>query len=72
MQPHRLRSARKNANMTLEAVAKIMNTTHATISRYENGKRKMDPGTLAAFCRLYNVSADYLLGLPKDLPYPED
>ena len=68
----RLQSARKNANMTLEQVAKTMKTTHATICRYENEKRKVDPETMIAFCKLYNVSADYILGLPKDMPYLDD
>lgn len=68
----RLEKARKKANMTLTQVAQILSTTHSTISRYENKKRKIDPETLIAFCKLYNVSADYLLGLPENLPYPKD
>ncbi len=68
----RLRTARKRANMTLEQVAQILNTTYTTISRYENEKRRVDPATLHAFCSLYQVSADYLLGLPKNLPYPDE
>lgn len=66
----KLKEARQDAGMKLEQVAQIMNTTHATISRYENEKRKIDPETLTAFCRLYNVSSDYILGLPEDMPYP--
>lgn len=66
----RLRKARKAAGMTLEEVAKATNSAHTTISRYENGKRKMDPETLIGLCLLYHVSADYILGLPKDSPYP--
>lgn len=58
----RLRTARKSAHMTLEQVAQRMNTTYATISRYENERRKIDPDTLTEFCKLYNVSADYILG----------
>lgn len=67
-----LRKARKNAKMTLVQVAMKMNTTHATISRYENEVLKIDAQTLAKFCELYNVSADYILDLPKDMPYPEN
>lgn len=59
----RLREARKKAGMTLEQVAQVMNTTHSTISRYENEKRKIDPDTIVEFCKLYKVSADYILGL---------
>lgn len=42
--------------MTPEQVAEILNTTYTTVSRYENKKRKIDPETLVAFCKLYNVS----------------
>ena len=70
MYGQRLRMARKSAGMTLEEVAQKMNTTHTTISRYENENRKIDPDILMKFCRLYNVSADYILGFidePKQL-----
>ncbi len=72
MSGKQLRIARKKANMTLQQVAMRMNTTHATISRYENERRKIDPDTMKAFCELYNVSADFILGLPKGLPYPDE
>lgn len=68
----RLRIARKRADMTLEQVADILHTTHSTISRYENEKRRIDSEMIAEFCKLYNVSANYILGLPKELPHPED
>ncbi|MBQ8684112.1 MAG: helix-turn-helix transcriptional regulator [Clostridia bacterium] len=58
--------------MTLEQVAQSMNTSYTTISRYENEKRQVDPAAMTAFCTLYQVSADYILGLPKDLPYPDE
>ena len=72
MYGERLRKARKNAKLTLVQVAMEMNTTHATISRYENEILKIDVLTLEKFCRLYKVSADYILGLPQDMPYPKD
>lgn len=72
MYGNRLRISRKKAQLTLQQVANRLNTTHATISRYENEKNKPDPETLAALCKLYKVSANYILGLNKDLPYPED
>lgn len=67
MYGERLRNARKKSGMTLVQVAMILNTTHATISRYENEILKIDPNTLAELCKLYKVSADYILGLPYDL-----
>lgn len=68
----RLCTARKKMNLTLTEVAERMNVSHTTISRYESGKRKTDPDTLITLCKLYNVSANYILGLPKDMPYPEN
>ncbi len=68
----RLRAARKRKKMTLEEVARKLNTSHTTISRYEQEKRKPDPGALRAFCELYDVSADYLLGLSQNMPYPDE
>ena len=72
MYGERLRKARKNMGMTLAQVAQLMNTTHATISRYEHEKRKLDPETIVTFCKLYNISSDYVLGLPQGMPYPEN
>lgn len=72
MYGNRLRLSRKKVKLTLQQVADRLNTTHATISRYENEKNKPDPETLAALCKLYNVSANYILGLDKNLPHPED
>ena len=59
----RLREERKRLGLTLEQVAQRLNTTHTNVSRYENKKRKVDVETLAILCRLYNVSADYIIGL---------
>ena len=70
MYGERLKLARIKSKMTLVQVAMEMNTNHSTISRYENEKRKIDPYTLAEFCKLYKVSADYILGLPYDLEHP--
>lgn len=63
MYGERLRIARKKRNLTLINVGIQLNTTHATISRYENGKLEPNLDTLKALCKLYNVSADYILGL---------
>ena len=71
MYGEKLKTARKNAKLTLEQVAQIMNTTHATISRYENEKRKIEIETLKQFCIIYNISADYIIGLPEGMPYPK-
>lgn len=66
MYGERLKKARKNKNLTLVNVGIQLNTTHATISRYENGKLEPNLDTLKALCKLYNVSADYILGIKNE------
>ena len=63
MYGERLKNARKNKNLTLINVAIKLNTTHATISRYENEKLEPNLDTLKKLCELYKVSADYILGI---------
>ena len=52
-------------------VAKILGITQQTYSQYESGIRKMPIEHLIKLCEFYGVSADYILGLPKGLKYPE-
>lgn len=66
-----LRKARKAKKLTLINVGMKINTTHATVSRYETGKLEPNLDTLKKLCELYNVSADYILGFSENLPYPK-
>ena len=66
MYGERLRQARKQKNLSQVSVGIMLNTTHATISRYENGKIEPNLDTLKALCKLYNVSADFILGLDEE------
>ena len=52
-------------------IAALLGTTQQYYSEYENGKRKLPLEHLITLCRFYGVSADYILGLPKDMNYPE-
>ncbi len=63
MYGNRLREARLKKGYTLVKVALLMNTTHATISRYENEKLEPSIDMLKRLCTLYNVSSDYIIGL---------
>ena len=40
------------------------------IARYETGKHTPPIDYLVKFCQHYHVSADYLLGLPRDGDWP--
>ena len=59
----RLNELRIERNFKLKEVAEKLNVTIRTISRYEDGTREPSVEMIIKFCKLYDVSADYLLGL---------
>lgn len=59
----RLKELRIERNFKLKEVAEKLNVTIRTISRYEDGTREPPVEMIIKFCKLYDVSADYLLGL---------
>lgn len=74
MQLHEiLRALREDQKpvVTQSDVARDLGTTQRKISRLETGEAEPNIRDLRNLCKYYNVSADYLLGLPDDLPYPK-
>lgn len=62
---------RTDQDLKQEDVAKILSCTKQAYGHYENGKRALPIEQLFKLCKFYGVSADYILGLPKGLKYPE-
>lgn len=58
----RLRVARKKKKLTMEQLAKLVNTTKGTISNYENGHSSPPNEMLSLLSDKLDVSADWLLG----------
>lgn len=67
----RIRELREHKNKTQDEIAEVLKTNRTYYSKYENGKIALPIERLATLCTYYNVSADYILGLPKGLPYGE-
>ncbi|MGJ0845929.1 helix-turn-helix domain-containing protein [Tissierella praeacuta] len=67
----RMRNLRKEKDVTLEELANILNTTKATLSRYENNLRVPNADFIQELAEFFNVSTDYLLGRT-DIKNPED
>lgn len=67
----RLQRARKRKGWTQTQVMNQTNITDKSLSRYENGASAPDPATIATLCRLYDVSADYLLGLSPQMGHAD-
>jgi transcriptional regulator with XRE-family HTH domain len=67
-----LRAARKLRKLTQKDVGEYLNVTYQTYGRYETGKINPDPDTIIKLSKLFNVSADYLLGLIEAPFTPEE
>ena len=59
----RLLEVRKDHEDTQQDLANKMNVSKFTVSSWEQGKSEPSHEMLVRICRLYHVSADYLLGL---------
>lgn len=58
----RLKSLRKQKDMSQQDLANIIKVSKQTISQYERGIRYPDFDNLLALCDTFNVSSDYMLG----------
>ncbi|MBR6555146.1 MAG: helix-turn-helix transcriptional regulator [Clostridia bacterium] len=65
----RLKDLREDRDMTQTELATLLQTTQPQVVRYEQGKRDIPLDKLVLLCRYFNVSADYMLGLPNGMPY---
>lgn len=67
----RIRDLREDRDLTQQQVARLLHTSQTVYSRYELGKRSLPIEHLITLCKLYDVSADYILCFtnePKKLP----
>lgn len=59
----RLRERREQLHMTQREVAQAIGVAQPVYQRFEKGIFECSYAQLAALCRLFDVSADFLLGL---------
>lgn len=64
-----LRNLRTERGKSQAEIAELLQTTQTYYSKYELGKHPLPIHHLITLCKYYHVSADYILGLPKGLPY---
>lgn len=62
----RIREVRQSKNFTQAEVAKRLGTTQQHYARYENKVTDIPAQRIIQLCKIYNVSADYLLGLKEE------
>lgn len=63
----RIRELREDNDKTQSEVAEILGTSQTMYARYERGANELPLRHLIRLSNLYNVSADYILGLTDDM-----
>ncbi len=61
-----IREQREARQLTQKDLAVIFKTTQSNIGKYEREELDLNTDTIIKFCKFFNVSADYLLGLEDD------
>ena len=67
-----LRALWEDSDQSQKKIAEMLSITQQQYQLYESGKRELPLHHLAALCRFYGVSADYLLDLPTGLKWPRN
>lgn len=67
----RLTAMQQDRDISQKEIARILNCQQSAISKYERKLREYKIKDIILLCEFYNVSADYILGLPDDMPYPK-
>lgn len=65
-----LKSLREDSEFTQERLAQLLGTTRQQIYKYETGVQDLSSKRLKQYCLVFGVTADYILGLPKNLKWP--
>ncbi len=58
----RIKELREDRDLLQKDIAKILNCSQVTYSRYENGNRNIPYQDLIKLADFYDVSLDYLMG----------
>lgn len=62
----KIKNLRNDKDRTQAKIATEIGTTKNQIGKYERNEKEMSVPVLKKFCKLYNISANYLLDLRKD------
>lgn len=72
MQYTRIRDLREDHDLTQTTIAKYLNVSQRTYSRYENDERMVPPEILSKLADHYHTSVDHLMERTDEMqPYPK-
>ena len=63
----RIRDLREDNDLTQQEVADFLGTSQTMYARYERGANELPLHHLIKLCKLYKVSADYILCIEKQV-----
>ncbi len=63
---------RESKNITQKQIAEYLGIKQQQYARYEKGTNVMPITYLKGICLYLNISADYIVGLPENLEYPDN
>lgn len=66
----RMIATRQDTDESQRQLAAAIGVHHVQWANYESRRHELPIRYLLAFCQHYKVSADYILGLPKDSRHP--
>lgn len=67
----RLTQLREDRDIKQRQVAGLLGCRQSAMSKYETRKAPYRVEAVAKLCEFYQISADYVLGLPEKLAYPK-
>ena len=67
----KLKLLREEHELNQTELGKLLGMTQRKVSYLERGQYEPSLLDIKAICTYFKVSADYLLGFPKPLPYPK-
>ena len=67
-----IRALREDADKTQREIAEVLGVRQSYYSEQERGRKPFQLRQIKALCNYYHVSADYVLGLPKNLSWPRE
>lgn len=59
----RIKNVREDSDLTQAQIGKLLNKSQQGYNHIETGKAELKIEDLIILCKLYNLSADYLIGL---------
>lgn len=63
MYGQKIRELRQEKNLTQLQLAEMLDTTASTVGKYEREFLQPNVDMIAKLCKIFDVSADYLLGM---------